>query len=351
MLNRALRLKDEIDGWISTNKQDDPALAPYAFSAEEWTHIRYLAVLLRPYALFTWGFSTQHGPTITMAWETYTKIFKHLEVYDELLRRKPEQWKVQLADATSAAHQKLAEYYTRTDGSRGLLYNLACVLDPRQKLERYRSDAFEPKYVKIYEDEVRAFYEAGYAHLDEGGEEEQDDDGQLPTDLASVLAMEGSRTGTASRRVSAIDQYLQSPVVKGVDPLSYWQSQKHIFPGLVQMAMDVLSAPATEVEVERIFSVARQVCPFQRNRMNADTFQQTMIVHQNDKLMNVYDDDDDSDGGDVALAQRESKKLSDGDYISSRGLVISDNEAEEEEEDEQVVRASAKKRTRRTNRR
>jgi hypothetical protein len=161
-------------------------------------HIRYLAVLLRPYA----------------------HIFKHLEVHDKLLRKKQVQWKTQLADATSAAHQKLADYYTRINSSQGLLYNLACVLNPRQKLEQYQSDTFDPRYVKIYEEEVRVFYEAGYAHLDEVGEEEQDDDGQLPTDLVSVLAIEGSRTGTASRRVSAIDQFLQSPVVKGVDPLS-----------------------------------------------------------------------------------------------------------------------------------
>ncbi len=88
MLNRALRLKDKTDDWISTNKQDDPALAPYAFSAEEWTHICYLAVLLRPYALFTQGLSTQRSLTITMVWETHTKIFKHLEVHDKLLRKK-----------------------------------------------------------------------------------------------------------------------------------------------------------------------------------------------------------------------------------------------------------------------
>jgi hypothetical protein len=115
------------------------------------------------------------------------------------------------------------------------------------------------------------------------------------------------------------------------------------------MAMDVPTAPATEVEVERVFSIARHVCLFQRNRMNADTVKQSFIVPQNDKVMKVHDEEDDGDGGDVALAQSESKKVSDGDYISSCGLVISDTE-EEEEEDEQVVRASAKKRTRCINR-
>ncbi len=87
------RLKDKIDCWISTNEQDDPALAPYTFSAEEWTHVCYLAVVSHPHALFTRGLSTQRGLTITMAWEIYNKVFKHLEVQDELLQKK-EQRKV-----------------------------------------------------------------------------------------------------------------------------------------------------------------------------------------------------------------------------------------------------------------
>ncbi len=65
-----------------------------------------------------------------MAWETNTKILKHLEVHDKLLCSRQEIWKLQLADAATVAHQKLAEYYLRTDRPQGLLYNPACVLDP-----------------------------------------------------------------------------------------------------------------------------------------------------------------------------------------------------------------------------
>jgi hypothetical protein len=89
-----LQLKDEIDGRISTNKQDDRALALVAFSAKEGTHISYLAVHLYSYTPLSWGLPTQHGPTITIAGESYTKIFKHLITYNKLLQKKPEQLKV-----------------------------------------------------------------------------------------------------------------------------------------------------------------------------------------------------------------------------------------------------------------
>ncbi len=124
---------------------------------------------------------------------------------------------MQLVDAATAAHQKLAEYYSHTDGPRDFLYNLACVLGPQQKLERYRSDAIEPKYVKIYKDEVQAFYKAEYIYLDHIEAKEPEAHGGFLMDLASILVMEGFSNGKATRQLTPLDKYLQSPVVKGVD--------------------------------------------------------------------------------------------------------------------------------------
>jgi hypothetical protein len=131
------------------------------------------------------------------------------------------------------------------------------VLDPWQKLEHYQSNAFEPKYIKIYKDKVRAFYKAGYAHLDRVKAEGSEGQGGFTIDLASVQAMECSSHSKATHRLSAFDHYLKSPIVKVVDPLTHWASQKRIWPCLLQMAMDILLVPASEVEVERIFSIAR----------------------------------------------------------------------------------------------
>jgi hypothetical protein len=61
MLNTSLQRKDEINGCISAYKDYDAAIAAYTFSREEWVHICYLAVFLRPYALFAQALLTQQG--------------------------------------------------------------------------------------------------------------------------------------------------------------------------------------------------------------------------------------------------------------------------------------------------
>ncbi len=69
-------------------------------------------------------------------------------------------------DAVFAAHRKLAGYYLRTDNAKGLLHNLACVLDPTRKLDLYESDTFEAKNAKIYKTAVRNYYVSHYDHMD-----------------------------------------------------------------------------------------------------------------------------------------------------------------------------------------
>jgi hypothetical protein len=103
-----------------------------------------------------------------MVWETYSKLFQHPEVHDKIIRKKDEAWKVQLADEVIAAHQKPAEYYSRTDGPE-VSYT---TWPASQKLDRYQSDAFEPEYVQIYENQVREYYKSFYAHLDDAEAEE-----------------------------------------------------------------------------------------------------------------------------------------------------------------------------------
>ncbi len=79
---------------------------------------------------------------------------------------KKTKWKSDLSSAVTAAHAKLAEYYSETDRHRRTVHNLAFVLDPMQKLKLYKSSAFEPQYASIYGSEVRQFYEENYFYLE-----------------------------------------------------------------------------------------------------------------------------------------------------------------------------------------
>jgi hypothetical protein len=50
MLLKALKLGPSIDTWFSSNNSVDDAVKALKLSEKEWDHVRYLAVLLRPYA-------------------------------------------------------------------------------------------------------------------------------------------------------------------------------------------------------------------------------------------------------------------------------------------------------------
>lgn len=50
------------------------------------------------------------------------------------------------------------------------------------------------------------------------------------------------------------------------------------------MARDILCIPASEALVERVFSTARDVCNYRRNRMGPDTIRSIMLVYYRQKI-------------------------------------------------------------------
>jgi hypothetical protein len=81
----ALHLKDELTRWVATYSKDDNAISELRLSQQEWTHVRYLVVLLKPYYMWTEAFSKSTELTITMTWMAYNNNFYYLETYDTLL--------------------------------------------------------------------------------------------------------------------------------------------------------------------------------------------------------------------------------------------------------------------------
>jgi hypothetical protein len=57
------------------------------------------------------------------------------------------------------------------------------------------------------------------------------------------------------------------------------------------MANNILSGPIAGVGVERIFSIARQICSYQRIRLDAFNIMQLLIVRIHNKLMTHMDID------------------------------------------------------------
>ncbi|KAA1112383.1 hypothetical protein PGTUg99_014835 [Puccinia graminis f. sp. tritici] len=66
-----------------------------------------------------------------------------------------------------------------------------------------------------------------------------------------------------------------------VNPLKWWMRQRragNTHGGLLQMALDVLSCPATTVDVERSFSFGRDYVSLRRHRLSASSLTRGMAV-------------------------------------------------------------------------
>ena len=57
----------------------------------------------------------------------------------DLIRDKQHSWKKKIYWGLHAVHQKLQHYYQQTYGSHGVIYAIATILDPSQKLSPFQS--------------------------------------------------------------------------------------------------------------------------------------------------------------------------------------------------------------------
>ena len=62
------------------------------------------------------------------------------------------------------------------------------------------------------------------------------------------------------------------------DILKFWKNQQQYFSKLFAMIKNVLVVSCVEVEVERLFNLARNVIIYHRDRLNVDTIETIMII-------------------------------------------------------------------------
>jgi len=77
------------------------------------------------------------------------------------------------------------------------------------------------------------------------------------------------RSTNQSEDIPEVQRYLTTAVAILQDqcPLAWWKVHSAEYPTIARMARDILSIPLTSVPVERLFSAARDILPYRRNRM------------------------------------------------------------------------------------
>ena len=80
-------------------------------------------------------------------------------------------------------------------------------------------------------------------------------------------------------------KYLASPCLpRTCDPLQFWVQQKVTYPRLARLSLRYLCVPASSAAVERIFSIAGNICKPNRSSLTDTTFERLMYIRCNRHL-------------------------------------------------------------------
>jgi len=103
---------------------------------------------------------------------------------------------------------------------------------------------------------------------------------RLSQTTSSLDDNQGSSGSSGSDEAKQLNSYISSISIGTTPPadaLDFWSQQKHQYHKLVPVAQDLLSAPASQAYVERIFSVCGLLTSGRRNRMNKSLEMRTCL--------------------------------------------------------------------------
>jgi hypothetical protein len=105
---------------------------------DEWTIVKYVMEVLRPFRYWTLWMSKRHTVTLHHVITVYNDIFYHMDGVMRALAKKETQWKEDLFFAVKLARQKLSKYHAAVTTMTCVLLISALILDPFRKLRSFR---------------------------------------------------------------------------------------------------------------------------------------------------------------------------------------------------------------------
>ncbi|XP_062534674.1 zinc finger BED domain-containing protein 4-like [Armigeres subalbatus] len=99
------------------------------------------------------------------------------------------------------------------------------------------------------------------------------------------LLIELIKLETREKVSIASQQSKDGVVVQPFDIVTYWNKRKYLSPRLHRLAMAILSAPSTQVTVERLFSQMKFILSDSRMKLNDVTLKNLMLLKMNSDLL------------------------------------------------------------------
>jgi hypothetical protein len=135
-IERAYRLCEFTREWLQNPKYAE--YRPLFPTQDEWTIVKYVMEVLRPFRYWTLWMSKRHTVTLHHVITVYNDIFYHMDGVMRALAKKKTQWKEDLFFAVKLARQKLSKYHAAVTTMTCMLLSFTQILDPFRKLRSFR---------------------------------------------------------------------------------------------------------------------------------------------------------------------------------------------------------------------
>ena len=117
MILRAMRLRIPLRNWLDEQVLVEPGLERLALSNMDWKKLKYLIILLRPFADYTSLIGNMRDATINHTWNVYNTLFDYLDMIKDQfhckdLEKNP--WISEFITAIDTGTEKLKDYYSKT---------------------------------------------------------------------------------------------------------------------------------------------------------------------------------------------------------------------------------------------
>jgi hypothetical protein len=273
MLEAALQNRAALQAWV----KDHPELQHLKFDKERWKRLNQIRDLLKPFEQHTLHVSREE-PTLHRIPNLYLKLDQILQ---SIIKKQGvyASYDPSLIEAARKGLEIFNKYYLAMKSND--MYWIACVLDPRIKTNWLKKNHPDAQEILV---RIKKFMKEAYLPEEQLPERLASDNQQAKMDLEFDFLQEYGSTITAE---DDIDRYFDTPSVKFVLNekecqvqwiLNWWAAHKQEFPLMFAVARDYLPIPGAEVDVERLFNIARNILGLRRMSMSAETLRALILL-------------------------------------------------------------------------
>lgn len=162
-----------------------------------------------------------------------------------------------------------------------IILSKASDLDPRYHELKFLSDAQKMSVWEQLENEVNEYQVTSITTIERDYSEESNSDEEPVEPPAKKMRSLMADSDEESEDENQLQKYksISAKISHNQDPLLWWKYNEKIYPAVSQLANKYLTAVATSVPCERLFSEAGQVITKRRNRLSPDRVNQLLFLN------------------------------------------------------------------------